>query len=216
MRRVFSVILVTSLVTVFGQAEVWAQGGIVAASVPSVDAEAAGPDTGGITSSAADPGFVKAWVSRSSTGATAISIYNDGLTLSAKFRRFSKTEEQYSSKITKILTPPTPTGPATTIAEIETVTVRLVALPGSDDTYKMVYDSVSPASEVDVGYVRFGRGNNQRRSSDVIVRFQNIEGVIDPCSKPPIDDIGEEEQMPAGATANAPGPSLSLTAPIAP
>jgi len=213
MKRMLTVILVASLATMCGQATVFGQG---PGPVATVATEALGPDTGDVLSSPASPDRIRAWVSRSSSGAVAVSVYNDGSTLSAKFRRFSKEEEEYSSKKTKIQIPSTtPTGPATTIAEIATVPVRLVAIPGRDDTYKMVYESLTPNVQVDVGFVRFGRGNNKRASSDVVVRFKNIEGAIDPCSQPPIDDIGEEEEMPEGASANAPGPSLPFTAPIA-
>ena len=214
MKRMLNLILVALLATMCEQATVCAQG---TGPVATVATEPPGPDTGEVLSSPASPDRIKAWVSRSSSSAVAVSVYNDGATLSAKFRRFSKEEEEYSSKKTKIQIPSTtPTGPPTTIAEIATVPVRLVAIPGRDDTYKMVYDSLSPNVQVDVGFVRFGRGNNKRASSDVVVRFKNIEGAIDPCSQPPIDDIGEEEEMPEGASANAPGPSLPFAAPIAP
>ncbi len=212
MRHLLTVIFLASLAMTFGQSVGLAQG-----PVAVVVTEIPGPDTGELVSSAASAGRVKCWVSRSTTGAVAISIYDDGSTLSAKFRRFSKEEEEYSSKKTKIQIPPsTPTGPPTVVADIATVPVRLVAVPGRDDTYKMVYESLVPNAQVDVGFVRFGRGNNKRASSDVVIRFKNIEGAIDPCSQPPIDDIGEEEEMPEGASANAPGPSLPFTAPIAP
>lgn len=212
MRQLLTVIFLASFAATFEQSIGFAQGPVV-----SVLSEPVGPDTGELVSSAASPGRVKCWVSRSTTGAVAISIYDDGSTLSAKFRRFSKEDEEYSSKKTKIQIPPsTPTGQPTVVADIATVPVRLVAVPGRDDTYKMVYESLVPNAQVDVGFVRFGRGNNKRASSDVVIRFKNIEGAIDPCSQPPIDDIGEEEEMPEGASANAPGPSLPFTAPIAP
>ena len=187
------------------------------AQVADATAIDVGPDTGDITGSPASPGRVKCWVSRSSTGAVAISVFEDGTTLSAKFRRYSKEEEEYSQIKTKIQTPPTtPGGTPTTIQELSTVPVRLVAVTGVTDTYTMIYDSLTPEVQLPVGFVKFVRGNNQRASSDVVVRFKNIEGAIDPCNQPPIDDIGEEEEVPVGLSANAPGPSLPFTAPVSP
>lgn len=87
-----------------------------------------------------------------------------------------------------------------------------------------------------VGYARYYRGKNGRDSSDVVFRytskFKRVNEVItpapaggvttpatpagaatakDPCDTPPIDDLGEEEEIPT-AGPSIPGPALPLTA----
>ncbi len=209
MRQMSTLIFSAFFATCVGQTVVLAQ---------SLETATVGPDTGAIISSPpSSQNNVKCWVSRSGTGAVAVSIFEDGTTLSAKFRRYSKEEEEYSSKKTKILFPPVPPATSsTTSIELATVPVRLVEIAGQEGTYDMIYDSAAPLASFSVGYVRYVRGNNQRASSDVVVRFKNIEGAIDPCNQPPIDDMGEEEEMPHGLSATAPGPSLPNFAPVSP
>lgn len=161
------------------------------------------PDTGTIESSAPSVGKVNCWISRSNTGAVAVTVYQEPSTnLSAKLRQYSKEEEEYSSKKTRIKVSPTQTD------ELSVVTVKLELVANTQDTYAMLYESAGVPTPIQVGYLKFARGTTGRKASDVVIRLASVvDGSVDPCNKPPIDDIGEEEEMPVGINSS-PGPSL--------
>ena len=145
-----------------------------------------------------------------STVGLAGMVYQEIDGLHAKLRRYSKEPQQepehYLSKTTTIK--PQGGNPI----PLSTVPVKLTAVSGHPGTYSMTYEGVSPV--VDIGYLRFVAGNTGRASSDVIVRLNKttVDGVTtDPCNEPPIDDMGEEEDIAVGANSS-PGPSLPLTA----
>jgi len=195
----------------------WIQATVVAqpGSTPGPIVAPEGPDTGSIVGSPASSVYnVKCWISRSENGATAVSVFDDGGVLRAKFRRYEKKEEDYRTRLTKFLPPIVP--PATVspmVTPVETVLVKLVAVAGYADTYDMIYEVPMSTLSFSVGQARYVRGNRSRGSSDVVVRFRNIEGVsADPCNEPPVDDMGEEEDMPRGGSAFAPGPSVPFNA----
>lgn len=193
------------------QRSVYGQGGVGAGGATPTTS---GPDTGEITGTTASLNRVRCWVSRTNggtPGAVAVSVYSDGSNLSAKLRRYTKEEEEYSSTQTRIKVPGT-----STVIPLSVVPVKLVPVAGFENTYDMMYEATSPATTFSVGYLRFIRGNAGRQSSDVVIRVRNVEGAIDPCNKPPIDDMGEEEEMPLGSSAYSPGPSLPFNAPVVP
>ncbi len=60
---------------------------------------------------------------------------------------------------------------------------------------------VYKANNVDtvIGTMRYLPGNGERQSSDLVVRFDRAVvksiGSGDPCDGPPVDDMGEEEEV---------------------
>lgn len=213
MMIVMVVFAVTACVAALEQKCVFSQGG-AGAGTGGATPTTSGPDTGEITGSPATLNRVKCWVSRTNSGgpgAVAVSVFSDGSNLSAKLRRYTKEEEEYSSTVTKIKVPGT-----ATIISLSVVPVKLVPVAGYENTFDMMYEATSPSQTFSVGYLKFIRGNAGRSSSDVVIRVRNIEGVIDPCNKPPIDDMGEEEEVPLGSSAYSPGPSLPFNAPVVP
>ena len=180
------------------------------------------PDPGTVTNTPANFGRIKCWVSRSSDGAIAIykhaaiavSVWEEGPpgTLFAKFRRYGKTPETFSAMDTKIIVNTT-----TSVTSSLPILVRVLPIANRAGTYEMKYDH--PSGSVTVGYLRFAPGAIGRSATDVVVRLKQgaVDGVVDPCSEPPIDDMGEEEEMDLSPiSSKGPGSTLSfVAAPVA-
>ena len=172
-------------------------------------------DVGSVACSDAPPGKVNCWISRNESGALALSVYEDGSILYGKFRQYEKKEENFTSKSTQITLPD-----STTTNEISIVVVRLVPKQSFTDTYEMIYDTTAapaaPSVSIPVGFVRFVRGKTGRSSSDAVIRLgSKVVGSTNPCDKPPIDDVGEEELMAVSAISNkGPGPTLDFLPPL--
>jgi hypothetical protein len=172
-------------------------------------------DVGSVICSDAPPGKVNCWISRNDIGALALSVYEDGSNLVGKFRQYSKGDENFSTKSTQIMLPD-----SKTTAPISIVVVRLVKNTTFADTYDMIYDTTAtataPSVSVPVGFVRFVRGKTGRPSSDAVIRLgSKVVGSTNPCDKPPIDDVGEEELMAVSALSDkGPGPNLDFLPPL--
>jgi hypothetical protein len=154
------------------------------------------------------------WVSRSNNAAIAVSVYmsGGGSQLVGKLRRYSKGDEEYEDTTTQIKLPDGTTTPALKVIMFN---LEHEANPKYPDLYKMMY-APSVGSPIKVGYLNFVRGNKTRMSSKVSIRLDHttVVGVNNPCDEPPIDDIGEEEEIRRSTSTtlgeNAPGASLSF------
>ncbi|MFN7289267.1 MAG: hypothetical protein ACK5T6_01670, partial [Pirellula sp.] len=164
-------------------------------------------------SPASSPNQLNCWVSRSNEEAIAVSVYRDSsLQLVGKLRRYSKGDEEFEDKDTEIkLTTTTNTPP------MKLVPFKLEKETSSkfQDVFSMMYTPAT-GDAIRIGYLSFIRGNKSRLSSSVVIRLDHnkIVGTPDPCGGPPVDDLGEEEEIRRAPSAtfgeNAPGASLSL------
>jgi hypothetical protein len=153
------------------------------------------------------------WVSRSNNEAIAISVYRDSsLQLVGKLRRYSKDAEEFRAIETEIKLPDATTLPA---QKVLLVKLDRVANTKHQDIFSMMFTPPSGVP-IRIGYLSFIRGNKTRLSSSVVMRMDHttVVGSVNPCDEPPIDDIGEEEEIRRGPSSsfgeNAPGASLSF------
>jgi hypothetical protein len=173
-----------------------------------------------IISKTAAAGKVKCWIARTSTKAIAVHVFVDPTNsqLCARVRYYVKNDEEYASRDT-IITLPSNTTPE---PGAKFLTVKLVPFgPAEDRMYEMKFVKLTPTpTESSIGFLRFIKGSNGRTSDDVLMRFHGKasgtnakvhEYGTDPCDKPPVDDVGEEEDMAmSGTSTNTPGPSLPI------
>jgi len=162
------------------------------------------------------------WLTRSATQGMAVCVYEDPMFLvpTATVRFYSRISSGFTGKTTTVTYKATPTSPDTAVT-LDTISVRLEEARdslGRVTHYNMNYfpDGYNPDGspkgvKVEIGKLKYNRGNNARVSSDVSVRLgRTVRPLID-CDEPPLDDIGEEEELTV-SSANVPGMTFPLTA----
>jgi hypothetical protein len=192
---------------------------------------ASNADTGSlINSSSSSTDKSMTWVSRSYTDASAMRIYQtfDGL-LVANIRTYNRSGANFVGKTTTITyDDPNVTPTVRVVAPVEVVKVELKEVKETTAPYRLLhynlmyyplgFDSseIPQGNPVRIGKVRFNRGVNGRNSSDVSLKF-GPPVKPNPCDEPPLDDIGEEEEVAfvvnnGTSDPNVPGTSLPLMA----
>jgi hypothetical protein len=176
------------------------------------------PDQGSIENKpAADStSFVNCWIVRKKTTAIAIRVIKVPNPLGpehepilvAKLRQYaSEDEEGYLGVKTVIKDGATP------LAEAKIIDLKLVKEENANhpDLYRLQFDKDSTANEdfITIGFINFIRGNHDRSSSKAAIKILATPAVgvtvtpaSDPCSEPPVDDIGEEEVIARSTVAN--------------
>jgi hypothetical protein len=182
---------------------------------------------GGSTTTVIPPGSIKnastttagkinAWVART-VGQHAIALHiGDTAPLTGTFRQYSYNEDDE-----KFI------AAATSLRLVNGTEVNLPVVPFELErysfekngrtivSYKILYSPSPGADKEIIGYVRFNKGNFERKSSDLIIRLlgQAIANngtatltAAGPCDEPPADDVGEEELI--FGNPNAPGTEL--------
>lgn len=190
---------------------VYAQPGGGAGPAPTPIAK---PDEGTIENSpASESSLLNSWVSRSNNEAIAISVYKDSTQqLVGKLRRYSKGSEDYREMNTQIQLPDSSTLPAQQVVPFKLDRLTSNKHP---DVFSMMFTPPT-GNPIRIGYLSFIRGNKSRDASSVVIRLDHnvVVGTINPCDEPPIDDIGEEEEIyrspDSNFGVNAPGASVRL------
>jgi hypothetical protein len=181
------------------------------------------PDTGTVfcTPNPAT-GKVNCWVIRNFSTASAISIFEDPVfsVPSAKIRNYVKNPSGFSAQNTTVTYTTAATPPTTVTQSLDVISVRLEEVRdtlGRVTYYNMNYfpegfnpDGSPKGVKVLIGKLKFSRGSDGRSSSDISIRFGAAVRPSNPCDEPPLDDLGEEEEVPA-VSGKAPELTLSLT-----
>lgn len=170
------------------------------------------PDEGTIENlPASESSLLNCWVSRGISSAIAVSVYKDSNSqLVGKLRRYNKGSEDFRETNTQIQLPDSTTLPAQQVVPFK---LDRLSSNKSPDVFSMMFTPPS-GSPIRIGYLSFIRGNKSRDASSVVIRLDHtsIVGVVNPCDEPPIDDVGEEEEIYRGPTQSfgvaAPGASI--------
>jgi hypothetical protein len=179
-------------------------------------------DTGSVFGSQpTDASKANCWVFRSPTQGMAVCVFVDPVFVvpSATLRFYSRSASGFTGKTTAVTYKETPTSPDTTL-NLDTISVRLEEVRdtlGRVTHYNMNYfpqgyntDGSSKGVKVVIGKLKYNSGNNARVSSDVSVRLGQSVRPSNPCDEPPLDDVGEEEEVAISST-NVPGLAFPLT-----
>jgi hypothetical protein len=179
-------------------------------------------DTGSVFGSQpSDASKANCWVFRSPTQGMAVCAFEDPVFLvpSATLRLYSRSASGFTGKTTAVKYKETPNSPETTLT-LDTISVRLEEVRDTlgrvthhnMNFYPQGYntDGSPKGVKVDIGKLKYNRGNNARVSSDVSVRLGQSVRPSNPCDEPPLDDIGEEEEVAISST-NVPGLAFPLT-----
>lgn len=169
------------------------------------------PDQGSIENKPAadNTSFVNSWIVRKKTTAIAIRVIkqSDGK-LVAKLRQYaSEDEEGYLGVKTEIK------DGAVTLVNEKIIDLVLVSANNANypNLYRLQFDKDSTANEdfITIGFINFIRGNHDRSSSKAAIKILATPSVgvtvtpaSDPCSEPPVDDIGEEEVIARSTVTN--------------
>lgn len=179
-------------------------------------------DTGSVFGSPpSDASKANCWVFRSPTQGMAVCAFEDPVFLvpSATLRLYTRNASGFTGKTTTVKYKETPASPETTL-NLDTISVRLEEVRdtlGRVTHHNMNYfpqgynsDGSPKGVKVDIGKLKYNRGNNARVSSDVSVRLGQSVRPSNPCDEPPLDDVGEEEEVAISST-NVPGLAFALT-----
>ena len=222
LRKVAPTIAGLLLTTVFALENAHAQTGSGGSPGSTPGSGLSNADTGSVFGSApSDASKANCWVIRTPTEGMAICVFEDPVFLvrSATLRMYSRSPSGFTGKTATIKYKETPSSPETTLTP-ETVNLRLEEV--RDDMERVTHynmnffpDGYNPNGspkgvKVVIGKLKYNRGNNARVSSDVSVRLSPSIRPANPCDEPPLDDIGEEEEV-AISSANVPGMTFPLT-----
>lgn len=195
-------------------------GNVAGGSGSTTTTVSTGADTGSIYGTpCTSPDKANCWVIRTYNTATAVCVYEDPVfhVPMANLRNYTKNSTGFTSQNTTVTLP----APANTTQSLDVVKVRLEEVRdslGRVTFYNMNYypdgyntDGTPKGTKVAIGKMKFGKGSHGRGSSDVTIRLgSSVRPTANPCDEPPLDDLGEEEEIPV-SSSKVPGLLLPLS-----